>query len=112
MVGKLFNCALPDQLGVLFANEYGLGNLNASLFATEGIASVGVFFAPVAALLCGLVISIGNVASSGLKPSFVFLSSSLLIQAMTNVPLSVAMVTQGGILLFLLWSISPRDKFA
>jgi hypothetical protein len=112
LVGKMFNCALPDQLGVLLANEYGLGNYNASLFATEGIASVGLFLAPVAALFCGLVISIGNLASSGLRPSFVFLSSSLLIQAMTNIPLSVAMVTQGGIVIFLLWSITPRNGVA
>jgi hypothetical protein len=30
-----------------------LGNLNASLFTTEGIASVGLLFAPLSALICG-----------------------------------------------------------
>ena len=33
------------------ANQYHLGNMNASLFATEGVASVGPLFAPLVTLL-------------------------------------------------------------
>jgi hypothetical protein len=109
-IGKLFQCSLPDQLGVVLEDTYGLGSYPASLFATEGIASVGVLFAPVAAFVCGLVIAVGNIASSGLRPSFVFLSSATLVQVLMNVPLSVVMVTHGGLLMFLLWAVTPKSK--
>jgi hypothetical protein len=107
-VGKLFSCAPPDQLGAMLAQEYSIGNFNASLLATEGIASVGVYLAPVAAALCGLLVSLGNLSSAGIAPSFVLLSSSMLVVMTMNVPLSVAMVTHGGIILFGLWLITPR----
>jgi hypothetical protein len=108
LIGKFFSCAPPDQLGALLAQEYSIGNFNASLLATEGIASVGVYLAPVAAALCGLLVSFGNLSSSGIAPSFVLLSSSVLVVMTMNVPLSVAMVTHGGIILFGLWLITPR----
>jgi hypothetical protein len=112
LIGKLFHCSLPEQLGVEMAKAYGLGNYNGSLFATEGIASLGVLFAPLAALACGLIISLGNAASSGLRPSFIFLSSAILIELLMNVPLSVILVTHGGILMFLLWFVCPRTSNA
>jgi hypothetical protein len=108
LIGKLFSCAPPDQLGVLLAQKYSLGNYNASLLATEGIASVGVYLAPLAAGLCGLLISFGNFSSAGAAPSFVLLSSSVLVVMIMNVPLSVAMASHGGIILFGLWLITPR----
>jgi len=52
-------------------NAFGVGgNFNASLLATEGIASVGPLFAPVAALAGGLVIGLGNRLSEGLSQRF------------------------------------------
>jgi hypothetical protein len=108
LIGKLFSCTPPDQLGALLAQEYSIGNFNASLLATEGIASVGVYLAPVTAALCGLLVSFGNLSSAGIAPSFVLLSSSVLVVMTMNVPLSVAMVTHGGIILFGLWLITPR----
>ena len=42
----LMHCPYQDQLSVVMEKTYGFGNLNASLFATEGVASVGLFFAP------------------------------------------------------------------
>jgi hypothetical protein len=108
LIGKLFSCALPDQLGVLLAQKYALGNYNASLLATEGVASVGVYLAPLAAGLCGLLISFGNFGSAGIAPSFVLLSSSVLVVMIMNVPLTVAMASHGGIILFGLWLITPR----
>jgi hypothetical protein len=108
LIGKLFSCALPDQLGPLMAQEYSIGNFNASLLAVEGMASVGIYLAPLAAALCGLLVSCGNLTSAGVAPSFVLLSSSVLVVMIMNVPLSVAMVTHGGIILFGLWSITPR----
>jgi hypothetical protein len=107
-IAKLFSCALPDQLGPLMAQEYSIGNYNASLLAVEGMASVGIYLAPLAAAFCGLLMTCGNLASRGIAPSFVLLSSSVLVVMMMNVPLSVAMVTHGGIILFCLWSITPR----
>jgi hypothetical protein len=57
------DCPYSDQLGKVMANWFGLGNMNASLFASEGIASVGPIFAPLATLVCGLVVAAGNKAS-------------------------------------------------
>ncbi|MBV9565451.1 MAG: hypothetical protein JOY90_34115, partial [Bradyrhizobium sp.] len=89
-----------------------IGNLNASLFATEGIASAGLVLAPLAALACGLVIAVGNRASSGLPARFVLISGSAMPQLLLNVPLSVTFVTYGAGLLFLLWYVTPRALFA
>jgi hypothetical protein len=104
-------CSLTVQLSVEMANNYGLGNMNASLFATEGIASVGVLFAPVSALVCGLIISIGNRLSAGLPAGFVMISSAILPQILLNVPLATTLLTHGAALLFLLWYITPRAIF-
>jgi hypothetical protein len=40
------------QLSIVMQWAYKLGSFNASLFATEGIASVGTLFAPVAVFIC------------------------------------------------------------
>jgi hypothetical protein len=41
-ITKLFlSCPYQEQLSIAMEKTYGLGNFNASLFATEGIASVG-----------------------------------------------------------------------
>ncbi len=42
----LMACPYQDQLSVVMDHTYGFGNLNASLFAIEGVASVGLLFAP------------------------------------------------------------------
>lgn len=104
-------CSLDLPLGVEMANNYGLGNMNASLFATEGIASVGLWLAPVSALVCGLIISIGNRLSAGLPAGFVLISSAVLPQILLNVPLATTLLTHGAALLFLLWYITPRTMF-
>lgn len=105
-------CHLEVPLSVEMANVYGLGNMNASLFATEGIASVGPYFAPVTALVCGLVVAVGNRASAGLPANFVFVSSALLTQVFLNVPFTVIMLTHGTALLFVLWYVTPRTVAA
>src|SRR6201999_3990701 len=66
VVKTLIPCPYSKALWLMMADEYHLGNLNASLFATEGIASVGLVLAPLSALACGLVIAVGNRASAGL----------------------------------------------
>ncbi|KRQ10126.1 hypothetical protein AOQ71_19325 [Bradyrhizobium manausense] len=105
----VMSCPYKDQLSVYMADNYHVGYFNASLFATEGIASVGLAFAPLSALACGLIIGLGNRASAGLPPRFVLLSSGLLVQMFMNVPLTVALITNGAAVLFLLWYIAPRD---
>jgi hypothetical protein len=85
---RIMDCPYQDPLGTVMAGAYKLGGFNASLFATEGIASVGVLFAPIAALACGLVIAIGNRLSSGLPARFILVSGALLPQDFLNVPLS------------------------
>jgi hypothetical protein len=57
---------------------YTYGAFNASLFATEGIASVGLTLAPLSALVCGLAIAVSNRLSSGLPPRFVLLLGGVL----------------------------------
>ena len=105
-------CPYNEQLALLMASNYQLGNLNASLFATEGVASVGTSLAPIAALACGFVIALGNRASAGLPPRFILFSSAMLVQVLLSLPLTIGMVTYGGALLFLLWYITPRTIFA
>jgi hypothetical protein len=107
----LMNCPYQDPLSVVMEKTYGLGNLNASLFATEGIASVGLYFAPLVALVCGLVVALGNRASAGLPPSFILISGALLPQAFLNVPLTTVLLTHGAGILFLLWYVMPRTMF-
>ena len=110
IVRAIAGCPYFDQLGVIFSDRYHLGNLNASLFATEGIASVGLKWAPVAAFFCGLVLSLGNSVSRHLPASLIAASAGLCIQALLNVPLSTSLLTYGLMVLFLLWYICPDIK--
>jgi hypothetical protein len=109
LVGRLFDCSLPS-LGMALDAQYATGNYNGSLFATEGIASVGPYFAPIAAALCGVVIAAGNKASAGLNPKLILLSGAVLVQALMNVPLSVTMISHGAAILFALWFVTPRER--
>lgn len=104
----LMSCPYQEPLAVVMQNTYGFGNLNASLFATEGVASVGLYLAPLTALGSGLMLALGNRASAGLSPRFVLMSAGVLPHVLLNVPLSVAMLTHGTIILFLLWYVMPR----
>ncbi len=108
---RLVDCPYVDPLAIVMARTYRLGNFNASLFATEGIASVGPILAPFAALACGLVIAFGNRLSAGLKPRFILISGGALPQIFLNVPLSIGLLTNGAALLFLLWYVTPRALF-
>jgi hypothetical protein len=107
----IMRCPYQGELSVVMLKAYGLGNFNASLFATEGIASVGPWFAPVSALACGLVIGLGNRLSAGLPPRFIMISGAILPLILLNVPLSTVLVTHGMAILFLLWYITPRSVF-
>jgi hypothetical protein len=93
------------------AKAYGFGNFNASLFATEGIASVGPLFAPVSALACGFVIALGNRLSAGLPPRLILISGAILPVVLLNVPLTTVLLTHGAGILFLLWHVTPRAIF-
>jgi hypothetical protein len=104
----LMACPYNEGLSIVMAKAYGLGNLNASLFATEGIASVGPALAP---LTAGLVLSLANRLSSGLPAKFVLLSGGILPQVFLNVPLTTTLLTNGAALLFLLWYVTPRAMF-
>jgi hypothetical protein len=107
----LMSCPYQEQLSLVMEKTYGLGNINASLFATEGIASVGLYFAPLTALACGFVVALGNRASAGLPCSFVMVSAALLPQTFLNVPFTTSLLTHGAALLFLLWYVMPRAMF-
>ncbi|MCP3370974.1 hypothetical protein [Bradyrhizobium cajani] len=104
-------CAYNEPLSIVMNRVYELGFLNASLFATEGVASVGPLFAPIAAFACGLVIALGNRLSADLPPNFVMISSAILPQVLLNTPLSTTLLTHGAGLLFLLWYVTPRELF-
>jgi hypothetical protein len=108
---QIMHCPYQDQLSIVMERAYKLGNFNASLFATEGIASVGLRLAPVAAFFCGLVIALGNRLSAGLPTGFILVSGAVLPQVLLNVPLTTVLLTHGAGLLFLLWYITPGVAF-
>jgi hypothetical protein len=109
---SLVPCPYQDPLSIEIYKAYGIGgNFNASLFATEGIASVGVLFAPAAVFACGLVIALANRLSAGLPPRFILISGAILPQILLNVPLTITLLTHGAAFLFLLWYITPRAIF-
>jgi hypothetical protein len=107
----LVACPYREALAAVMAKAYQVGNLNASLFATEGIASVGLLLAPLAVLACGLVIALGNRLSAGLPPRFILISGALLPHILLNVPLTTTLLTYGAATLFLLWYVTPRAMF-
>jgi hypothetical protein len=107
----MVNCPYQDPLSIVMLRAYSLGNLNASLFATEGIASVGPLFAPISVFVCGLAIALGNRCSAGLPSGFVLISGAILPQVLLNVPLTTVFLTHGAGILFLLWYITPRAIF-
>lgn len=107
VIKALVSCPYEEQLSVYMQNSYRLGYFNASLFATEGIASVGPLLAPVSAFVCGLVIILANRASAGLPERFVLLSSGLQLHLFLNIPLTVMLITNGAAVLFLLWYVTP-----
>jgi hypothetical protein len=108
---RFVSCPYQDQISIVMERAYKLGNFNASLFATEGIASMGLWLAPVAVFFCGLVFALANRLSASLPPGFVLTSGAVFPQLLLNVPLSVALVTHGAAVLFLLWYITPRTMF-
>jgi hypothetical protein len=108
---SLMHCPYHQQLAVVMQDTYGYGNLNASLFATEGVASVGLILAPLTALACGFVIALGNRASAGLPSRFVIISAAMLPQQFLNVPLTTMLLTHGAAVIFLLWYTMPRSIF-
>ena len=105
------DCPYAVPLSIVMADAYQLGNLNASLFATEGIASVGLILAPIAMFACGLVIALANRLSAGLPSSFVLLSSGIILQSFLNIPLTTNLLSSGAAILFLLWYLTPRTLF-
>jgi hypothetical protein len=110
VVKLVIDCPYNEELSTLM-KVYEQGAYNASLFATEGIASVGLKLAPLSAFGCGLVIAIANRVSSGLPWRFVLLSGGMLPQVLLNVPLSTNLLSNGAAILFLLWFVTPRTIF-
>ena len=109
---SVIGCPYQNPLSIVMFNDYPFGgNFNASLFATEGVASVGLLLAPVSALACGLVVALANRLSAGLPPSFIIVSGAVLAQIMLNVPLTTVLLTHGAGLIFLLWYLTPRSIF-
>ncbi|QAU45938.1 hypothetical protein [Bradyrhizobium guangzhouense] len=108
---SFIDCPYREPLAIAMQKAYDVGNFNASLFATEGIASVGVVLAPLTAFICGLVVAVGNSASSALPARFILLSAGVLPQIFLNVSLTITFVTNGAALLFLLWYLTPSSLF-
>jgi hypothetical protein len=104
---SVMSCPYSEPLSLVMRDAYGLGNLNASLFATEGIASLGPYWAPISAFACGLVVALGNRLSARLPPRFILTSAGVFPLAFQNVPFSTVLLTHGLLLLFVLWYITP-----
>jgi hypothetical protein len=108
---RFMACPYNEYLSVIMSRTYNLGAVNASLFATEGVASVGPKLAPLSAFVCGMVVALANRLSAGLPPKFILLSSGLLVQILLNVPLTTSLMSNGAALLFALWFVMPRSMF-
>jgi hypothetical protein len=111
LVKRFIDCAYQEPLAVILDRTYDLGNFNASMFATEGIASVGNMFAPISALAGGLIVALANRLSADLSARFVLLSAGVLPQTIINVPLTITLVTHGAVILGMLWFVTPRSIF-
>ncbi|OSI28340.1 hypothetical protein BST65_09585 [Bradyrhizobium canariense] len=106
---RLMACPYNEPLAYVMARAYDMGRMNASLLATEGIASVGPVFAPLVSFACGIVFTFANLASAHLPARFVLISGAMIPVTLLNVPLSIATTTNGFALLILLWLLSPSD---
>jgi hypothetical protein len=111
VVKRLLACPYQEPLALVMQDTYSIGNLTASLFATEGVASLGIKLAPLAALFCGLIFALANRLSAGLPSRFVLISGAMLPLLLNDVPLSIVLLTHGAGALFLFWYLMPRDYF-
>jgi hypothetical protein len=110
LLKPLIPCPYQEPLSIVIYKAFGIGgNFNASLFATEGVASIGLTFAPLTAFVCGLVIALGNRMSGGLNPRFILLSGAMFPQTLLNIPFTTVLLTHGAVILFLLWYVMPRQ---
>ena len=109
VVANLTDCAYDKQLSLVMQDTYGLGNLNASFLATEGVAALGVEWMPVVSFVCGLVLTLGVAASQNLPDRFVLISSAPAVSALINTPFSTFLVSCGFVVLVLLWSCTSRE---
>jgi hypothetical protein len=105
----LNHCPYAEPLALVMAKSYNFGALNASLFATEGIASVGPVGAPLVAMTCGCLVALANGASAKLPSRFVLVSSGVVLPAFLNVPMTTMLLSNGAAMLFLLWLLTPRS---
>ncbi len=108
---RFMSCPYSDWLVIVMSRAYQFGFLNASLFATEGIASLGPKFAPLSIFVCGLIIALANRLSAGLPAAFILVSGGMLARILLDVPLATTLLSNGAALLFLLWYVLPRDVF-
>jgi hypothetical protein len=109
---RFMSCPYSDWLVIVMSRAYQFGFLNASLFATEGIASLGPKLAPLSIFVCGLIIAAANRLSAGLPAAFILVSGGMLARILLDVPLATTLLSNGAALLFLLWYVMPRDVLA
>jgi hypothetical protein len=109
---RFMSCPYSDWLVIVMSRAYQFGFLNASLFATEGIASLGPKLAPLSIFVCGLIIALANRLSTGLPAAFILVSGGMLARILLDVPLATTLLSNGAALLFLLWYVTPRDVLA
>jgi hypothetical protein len=108
---RFMSCPYSEWLVIVMSKAYPFGFLNASLFATEGIASLGVKLAPLSIFVCGLIIALSNRLSAGLPARFILVSGGMLVRVLVDVPLATTLLSFGGACLFLLWYLTPRELF-
>lgn len=104
-------CPYATSLAELLGTAYQFGMLNASMFATEGIASVGLVAAPIVTFACGVVIAAANAMSRHWPQRHVILSAGIALQSFLSVPFSTMLLTNGAAVLFLLWYLTPPSYF-
>jgi hypothetical protein len=103
------------SLGQIIGLQYGgsaEANYNANFWASDGFAALGVAGVPVVTTVVCAVFYLINRAAKGYSTHFVVLWLSGFWLALLNLPLTVALLSGGGLLtVFLLWIASPIHRY-
>jgi len=95
----LLACPYREPLSIVHYNGIrDRGNFNASLFATEGVASVGPTFAPVTAFACGPRHSPGQPDTAGWRRVlFWFSGGAFFRRPLMNIPFTTVLLSYGAV---------------
>lgn len=102
--------SLGQMIGLAYSGSIE-ANFNASFWASDGFAALGPIGVLVITPFVAAVLHITNRVTSHLDPRFTVLWMGGFFMALLNVPLSTALLSGGGLIIFLLaWWLSRRHE--